>query len=76
MLDPLKCGLPVCADSLAGRVRRHQIGVLLLQLFEFGEELVIRGVGYFGRMLLEVESVVLRDLVAQMLNPLFDTGPV
>ena len=56
------------ADGLGRTVGRGQFGKCGLQLFQFGEKLVVLGVRNLGRVERVVEVVMTQNLGAQQLN--------
>jgi len=55
-------------DALRGRVRRDQLRVVLLYGAEAAHQLVVLGVADLGRVLHEVEVIVVVDLGAELLR--------
>ncbi len=56
------------SDTLRGRVRRHQIGMLGLECLQPVHQHVVLRVGYFGRVENVVEMLVVAELVAEGLD--------
>ena len=66
----------LAADTQGGGVRIVQLGVLALEFLELAEKPVVFGIGNFRSCLAVIESVVVLELLAQLLDPLLGRGVI